>query len=94
LEQTKPRTALARWRVKRGVTQSEMAAATGLSRTTYIKLEHGRFENPPIRYLANCALALGCEIDDLIETQWREWLAFDEADAPRPPDQRVLWRER
>lgn len=30
-------------------------------------------ENPPLRLLVNCAIALGCELTDLIEDEWQEW---------------------
>jgi transcriptional regulator with XRE-family HTH domain len=88
--QTKVRTKLAEWRIKRRVTQEEMIAATGLSRSAYLRLEHGH-PNPPVRWLANCALALDCQIDDLLDEQHRGWLARPGARrAPRPGE---LWRE-
>jgi hypothetical protein len=31
--------------------------------------------NPPLRYLVNLSIVLGCELDDLIEDEWREWLS-------------------
>src|SRR3954454_23524609 len=72
-EQTDVRTQLAAWRVKRGVTQNALAEAVGVSRATYVRVEQGRNPNPPLRLLVNCALALGCELDDLIEDHWRGW---------------------
>ena len=27
--------------------------------------------NPPLRYLVNLSIVLGCELDDLIEDEWR-----------------------
>jgi transcriptional regulator with XRE-family HTH domain len=79
------RTRLATWRERRGITQEELARATGLSNSVYWRLENGRYNNPPLRYLMNCALALGCTLDDLVEDEWREWMAFD-ARAAKPPD--------
>jgi len=38
------------------------------------RIEHRDMENPPIRYLANLAIVLQCELEDLIEPEWREWL--------------------
>jgi transcriptional regulator with XRE-family HTH domain len=81
---TKPETKLARVRMKRGVTQEELAEAIGISVVTYRRLERGRMDNPPLRYLQNAALALGVELDDLWEEQWREWMVFDQQ-RPEPP---------
>jgi hypothetical protein len=46
--------------------------------------------NPPLRYLANCAIVLGVGVEDLIEEQWRDWLPL--ARTKRPRDPRALWR--
>jgi transcriptional regulator with XRE-family HTH domain len=88
VEQTQVRTKLAEWRVKRGVTQRELARATGIGLSTYWKLERGRIKNPPIRHLILCAIALGCDLDDLIEDYLREW---PEWSYPRP-DPKTFWR--
>jgi len=40
---------------------------------TLQRVERLEIDNPPIRYLTNCAIALGCELEDLIEPAWREW---------------------
>jgi len=84
-EQTDVRTKLAAWRVKRGVTQQALAEAVGVSRATYVRVEQGRNTNPPLRLLMNCAIALNCALDDLIEDAWREW--YTPAGLPRssPP---------
>lgn len=89
--QTRVETRLGAWRVRRGVTQAEMARATGLSLSTYRRLERG-MANPPVRYLANCALALGCRLEDLIEDEHRAWLVLDQR-ADAPPDPRGFWGE-
>lgn len=73
LTQTRPRTKLARLRMEGGATQREMWEAVGVSRATYLRLEHGKTINPPLRLLVNCAIALGCQLDELIEDPWREW---------------------
>lgn len=86
------KTKLAVWRERRGVTQEELARATGLSMSVYWRLDNGRYDNPPLRYLINCALALGCELDDLVEEEWREWHVFDHA-ASAPPDAKAFWRD-
>jgi transcriptional regulator with XRE-family HTH domain len=88
-EQTDVRTKLAAWRVKRGVTQNAMAEAVGVSRATYVRLEQGRNDNPPVRLLVNCAIALGCELDDLIEDEWRAW--YTPAGIPPSSPPSTLW---
>lgn len=76
----------------RGVSQPELAKATGVSVATIRRLESGRMDNPPLRYLVNCALALGVELDTLIEKPWREWKVFDTR-SPEPPSREGFWRE-
>jgi transcriptional regulator with XRE-family HTH domain len=87
---------LAQWREKRGVTQEELAAATGISTSTIRRLENPSSisaANPPVRYLQNCALALGCKLSDLIEPEWQGWMVFDRRhDAP--PNRASFWRRR
>lgn len=86
-------TKLAAWRVKRGVTQKEMAEATGIPLSTYWRLERGRVWSPPVRYLTNCAIALGCELDDLIEGDVHEWYRITRSTPDDPPDPEVFWRQ-
>lgn len=83
-DRTKVRTRLARQRVIGGYTQADMARLTGLTKETYVRLERGQIDNPPIRYLANCAWVLYCEIADISEEEWLGWTSFD-ASAPRAP---------
>lgn len=71
--------------MRMGVTQQELADATGLSLATVYRLESGQVRNPKVRDLANCALALGLELDDVIEDEWREWTNLD-GKHPAPPD--------
>jgi transcriptional regulator with XRE-family HTH domain len=85
------RTRLAAARVRRGVTQAELAAAVGMTLPTHRRLERGRMDSPPVRYLTNCALALGVEVEDLIEDDWREWHVLDQR-APEPPEPSRFWR--
>lgn len=80
-----PRTRLARLRLGRGRSQQEISWVTGLSIATYQRLERGEISNPPLRYLVNCAIALGVELDEVIEEEWREWHAFS-ARAREAPD--------
>jgi transcriptional regulator with XRE-family HTH domain len=88
---TIPETRLAHARMSRGVTQEELARVVGISVPTYRRLERGEVRNPKLGQLANCAIALGVELDALIEDEWREWLAFDTR-AARPPAPETFWR--
>jgi transcriptional regulator with XRE-family HTH domain len=88
----RPASRLAEARRARGVTQDDLARAIGISLPTYRRLETGRMPNPPLRYLANCAIALGVQVEELIEDDWREWLVFDHFRASKPPDPKRLWR--
>jgi transcriptional regulator with XRE-family HTH domain len=84
---TQPRTKLAALRLDQGLSQQEMARRTGLSIATYQRLERGDLWNPPLRYLVNCALVLGVELEQVFEDSWREWHTFSaHADDPRSPD--------
>ena len=85
---SKATTRLARWRLARGLTQQQLAKLTGVSRATLQRLELGEQTNPPLRTLANCALALEVPLEQLIEDEWREWFVFDATDAPAPPASR------
>lgn len=88
---TKAETRLARVRMARGVTQEELADAIGISEPTYRRLERGKMTSPPLGYLVNAAHALGVELDDLIEDEWRAWRAL-RADRPAPPAPEEFWR--
>lgn len=68
----------------------ELAEATGISIATLRRLERGAMANPPLRYLANCAIVLGVEVEDLIEDAWRQWLALARETAPKNPE--ALWQ--
>jgi transcriptional regulator with XRE-family HTH domain len=70
-----PRTRLNRERRLRSVSQSALSQATGISERTLQRLENGEIENPPLRYLVNCAKALGIEDwRELVEPEWEQWL--------------------
>lgn len=89
----KPETKLARARLASELTQSDMIEATGIRRSTYWRLERGRIENPPIRYLTNCALVLGVPVEDLIEDEWlTTWLQLSPDGPAEPPDPEELRR--
>jgi transcriptional regulator with XRE-family HTH domain len=79
--------------MSRGVTQEELARAVEISVPTYRRLERGEVRNPKLGQLVNCAIALGVELDALLEDEWLEWLTFD-ARAAAPPKAEAFWRQR
>lgn len=81
-----PKTKLGHWRKLRFLTQQQMIDATGIAPATYRRLERGQHRNPQMRWLANCALVLGCTIEDLIEDDWREWSQIGKRPAGPPPE--------
>ena len=72
------------------MSQDELATASGISIATLRRLERGTVENPPLRYLTNSAIVLGCQLEDLIEDEWRAWLPLAASKPPRKPD--ALWK--
>lgn len=71
----KDRTGLTRIEQRRlaaGLTQAELAEKAQISLPTLQRIEQTQNDNPGIRYLGNIAIALGCQIEDLIEDDWRE----------------------
>ena len=83
-------TKLEQWRKRRGVSQDKLAAAIGVSRTTYQRLERGDDDNPRLRYFVNASLALGCKLEDLLEDVWLNWKVFDRQH-PQPPARETFW---
>lgn len=83
----KPRTRLARIRIWRGVSQRDLAAATGISLSTIRRIESGEQTNPQIRYLTNIAAALHCPLETICEHEWLDWTVFDQR-AAKPPKPR------
>ena len=85
LTQTNARTLLAHRRLAARLTQRQMWEALGVSKANYVRLEQGRLVNPPLRLLQNCAIALGCKLDDIIEPEWREWYTPEGYEITQPP---------
>ena len=56
-----------------------MARRTRIKPQTYWRLERGLTENPPIRYLVNCAAVLECRLEDVCEGTWLAWTESFEA---------------
>jgi transcriptional regulator with XRE-family HTH domain len=80
-------------RLKRGVSQAELADAVGVSLRTIERLEAGRIRDPGIRLINNCALALGVKLEQLIHPVWRQWLDCDGAH-PQPPDRNAFLNQK
>jgi transcriptional regulator with XRE-family HTH domain len=83
-------TRLAYWRVLRGMTQSEMSKATGISIAQYRRLDRGTLASPSLRHYANCAYVLQVSIEQLLEPAWR-WTTLA-AGAEQPEHPQRLWR--
>lgn len=98
-EQTRVETKLAAWRVKRGMTQQELADAVGLPLSTYRLYERGKMADPGVITLNRLAYVLGCKLADLVEDSW-DWryqkkiVAGSQKAVPKPPDPKSLWRKR
>lgn len=75
---------LRRRREECGVTQKAMAKAIGVSEETYRRLESGKKDDPGVRLLHNCALALGTSLYKIIPEEWYGWTVFSD-DATKPP---------
>jgi len=77
---------LAAWREYRGWTQSDLSRYTGIPQRTIAHMEsRSSGTRANLRLLIQCALALHCDLDDLIEDEWREWQVLDRR-AAVPPD--------
>ncbi len=74
------------------MTQEELASVVGVSAPTLRGLERGEVANPKLRTLVNCAIALGVELEDVLEDDWLEWLPTGGAERPPKPDK--LWRHQ
>lgn len=62
---------LRKLRERRGVTQVELARATGVTQTYIAKLESGAKVNPSLSVMMNLARALRVELTDLLHTKSR-----------------------
>jgi hypothetical protein len=60
-----------------------LAKAVGLSTSTIKRLERRAVESPPLWWYVNCAIALGVELEDVLDAPEREWRRRPAA--PRPP---------
>lgn len=83
---------IARLRVKQGLTQAELAAQIGISATTITRLERTLIDNPPLGWLVNAALALGVELEDVIDGWMLNWHTTTAAPEPPPGRRNSLRR--
>lgn len=60
---------LAEYRLKRDLTQRDLARKSGVSYNTIIKIERGGITNPKIETVIKLAKALNISIDNLINTK-------------------------
>ena len=78
-------------RLRRGITQRRLAEAIGMPLATYRRLERDQVPDPSVRDLANCALARGVDLTDLLKPGWLAWRPHAQgAQAPAPEH---LWRK-
>jgi len=86
-----PKTQLNFIRRGQGVSQADLAAITGISVRNLSRLENGEMSNPPLRYIVNCARALGVPWQQLVEAEWEEWEPNlrRRADLPPLPERRA-----
>lgn len=85
-----PQTRLNAVRRSQGVAQLDLARLTGISQRTLSRLENGELTNPPLRYIVNCAKALGVPWQELVEPAWEEWEpCLGGKDSPPLPERRA-----
>lgn len=64
-----------------------MSEATGIALASYRRLERGKIDNPPLRWLVNCQLALDLpDIDDVIDDEWSTFKQLQPGGPDEPPD--------
>jgi transcriptional regulator with XRE-family HTH domain len=64
---------LAEARVRKGMSQRHLAEMTGLSLSTLARLEKYRVRLPPLQWYVNCAIALGVELDEVVDSWHFRW---------------------
>lgn len=82
----RPPSKLAVARLQRALTIKQLREKTGISQPQYWRLENLRLREPSTRLYANCALALGVELIDLIDNELIEWYPYDRSNAHEPPE--------
>jgi transcriptional regulator with XRE-family HTH domain len=99
----KPKTNLAKARLKAGFTQKDMAEWLGISLRHYRRLETGEDQEgrlsgprqPPLSLLVNCALILRVPFDEVAPSNWHKtWTRYDLASPDGPPSKREMDKKR
>jgi transcriptional regulator with XRE-family HTH domain len=67
------RSKLAVWRLRRGLTQRQLAEDAGVALTSLRRMERREHPDPSLRDLNNCAIVLGVDVTDLLEDEWLQW---------------------
>jgi transcriptional regulator with XRE-family HTH domain len=88
----KPNTRLEELRRFAGIKQEQMSLMTGIPLCTYQRLENGKLTNPPIRYLTNCAVALGVPLEEVCELDWINWTRLE--NGPAAPPRKLVFDRR
>jgi transcriptional regulator with XRE-family HTH domain len=71
------------WRLFRNLGQAELAVLAGLSKSSVERIEKSDDGAVNLRHLVNLALALNCELLDVIDDDWLRYLWMD-VSAPQP----------
>jgi transcriptional regulator with XRE-family HTH domain len=74
-------------RVRKGVHQHELAQVTGISPRSLKRLERHAVLNAPLWWYVNCAIALGVELEEVLDNQDLSWRRQH---SERPPSRRWL----
>jgi len=61
-----------------------------MSYASLYRLESGMVKNPPLWWYQNCAIALGVELDDILDYEHEGWRASPQAPHPPGPN----WQKR
>lgn len=88
-----PVTALRAQRLKNGVSREELARVAGTSVSKLARMESGDEDNPPLRILNNCGIALGVQLEAVIDPEWRTW-GNRYGGQEFPPDPAAFWHQR
>lgn len=64
----------------RRLQQRELARLAGISYRKLQQLEAGVIDDPKLRDLVNLALALDCEVGDLVEDRWLAYRSAERSD--------------
>lgn len=57
----------------KGIARHELAQAVGISYASLRRLEQKQAPNAPLWWYRNCAIALGVELDEILDDQDRSW---------------------